>query len=75
MKSVPGKFLMLVLHSLYVNSLEFLSAFAKFREATICFVMSVLSSNRRKNSVPTGRNFMKFDTRVFENPSGKFKFG
>jgi len=46
MKSAPVKFLVIVLHSLNLNSLEFLNAFAEFREATICFVMSVLSSNR-----------------------------
>jgi hypothetical protein len=46
-----------------------LNAFAKFRKATINFVMSVRLSVRllaaRNNSAPTGRIFMKFDTWVF----------
>lgn len=66
---------MFVLYSLNLNSLDFVGAFAKFREATICFVMSVLSSNRTgKNSAPNGQNLIKFDIRVFENPPRKFKF-
>ena len=51
----------------------FLGAFAKLRNATIDFVMSVRPSVRPpawNNSAATGRIFMKF----FENLSRKFKF-
>jgi len=47
---------------------KFLGAFAKFREATINFVMSV------RLSAPSGRFFVEFDMRVFlEHLSGKYK--
>jgi len=53
---------------------DFLGAFAKLRKATISFVMSVRPS-ARNNSPPTGRIFLKFDTRLFfENPR-IIKFG
>jgi len=39
----------------------FLGAFAKLRKATISFVLSVRPS-ADKNSVPTCRIFVKFDT-------------
>ena len=57
----------------------FLGAFAKFRKATISFVMSVRPSvilSTWINSAPTGRILMKFDIwgRLFENLSIKFKF-
>jgi len=53
---------------------HFLGAFAKFRKATISFVMSVRLS-ALENSAPTGGTFMKFDIRVFfGNHSRKFRF-
>ena len=51
----------------YFLLLLFLGAFAKLRKDSINFVMSVRLS-AWKNSAPTGRNFIKFDTGVyFEN--------
>jgi len=51
-----------------------LGAFAKFRKATIYFVMSVRLS-AWKNSAPTGRIFMKFHFWLFiETLSRKYKF-
>jgi hypothetical protein len=47
---------------------EVLDAFTKLRKATISFVMSVFPSVRLsscKDSTPSGRIFMKVDTRVF----------
>jgi hypothetical protein len=41
-----------------------LGAFAKFRKATISFVMSVCPS-ALNNSAPTGWIFKKFDSSVF----------
>jgi len=47
-----------------------IGAFAKFRKATISFVMSVSLS-----TIPTGRILIRFDILVFfENLSRKFKF-
>jgi hypothetical protein len=43
------------------NNLRFLGAFAKFRKATIIFVMSVRPS-ARENSASTERIVKKFDT-------------
>jgi hypothetical protein len=52
---------------------SFLGAFAKLREKTISFVMTV--SPFAWNLIPTERIFMKFDICVFfENMSWKFKF-
>jgi hypothetical protein len=61
-------------YAIYDYLFKFLGAFAKFRKATISFVLSVRPSTW-KNSAPTGRIFMKFDIWVFfENLSRKFKF-
>ena len=60
---------------------QFLGAFAKFRKATIGFIMSVclfvpsVHPSARNNSIPTGRIFMKCGIRVlFENLPRKLKF-
>jgi len=49
----------------------FLGAFSKLEKVTIsfivCFSLSVYSSTWN-DSVPTGRIFMEFDIRVFQNP-------
>jgi hypothetical protein len=47
-----------------ITTYHFLGAFAKLRKATINFVTPVRPS-AGKNSAPTGRIFMKFDTYVF----------
>jgi hypothetical protein len=52
---------------------EFLGVFAKFRKATVIFVMSVCLSVWY-NSAPTRRIFLKFDIwGFFGNLPGKFK--
>jgi hypothetical protein len=57
---------------------SFVGTFGEVRKATISIVMSLCPStcsSTWKNSVPTGRIFMKFDIRVFiENLLRKFKF-
>ena len=69
----------ITLHSLFAGNDLFrvstvLDAFTKWRQATVSFVTSVLSSVLN-NSVPTSRIFMKFDIWVFcENLLRKFKF-
>jgi hypothetical protein len=53
---------------------QFIGALAKLRKATISVAISVRPS-AWKNSVPTGRIFLKFDVWVFfENLSRKSKF-
>jgi len=44
---------------------EFLGAFEKLRKAAINLVMSSVLPSACKNSAPTGRIFMKFDTCLF----------
>jgi len=59
------------------ENLQFLEALTKLRKATTGFVMCVCPSVHRSawpNSAPTGRTFMKFDTRALvQNLSRKFK--
>ena len=65
--------------NVYWNSdfCSFVGAFAKLRKVAISFVMSTYPLVRLsacRNSVPTGRIFMEFDTWLFfENLSRKFK--
>jgi hypothetical protein len=58
--------------------LSFLGAFAKLRKATFSYITSLRPSFRPlawKNSAPTGRNFIKYDTWVFlQNLSRIFNF-
>jgi hypothetical protein len=59
-----------------ISVLLFLGTFAKFRKATISFIMSVCPSVRLSawnNSDPTGQIFMKINIReFFENLLRKF---
>ena len=66
----------LLIHAPSLFLKPFLGAFAKLRNATITFVVSVCPSSSN-NSVPTEHIFMKLDIlRVFfESVSRKFKFG
>ena len=49
---------------IYLHIRKLLGACAKFRNATVSFVMSV-GLSAWNNSAPTGRIFMKFDTSIF----------
>jgi len=64
----------LQLHIIIIIIIIIIGAFAKFRKATISFVMSVCTS-AWDTTIPTGRILIGFDILVFfENLSRKFKF-
>jgi hypothetical protein len=71
---------LLSLYRMFLNSiliLTVLSAFAKFRKATVSLRLSICSSvlSAWSKSAPTGRIFMKSGIWVFfENLSRKFKY-
>ena len=70
----PTSVAIVVTESFLSCNCGFLAAFAKFRKATISFVMSVRPS-AWNNSAHTGGIFMKFDIWAFlETLSRKFKF-
>ena len=58
-----------------LSRIPFLGMFAKLRQVTISFVMSVHPFIHRNNLAPTGWIFMKFDIWVlYKNLSRKLKF-
>jgi hypothetical protein len=57
---------LIILYVVCVQRVDYLGAFAKLREATVSFVLSVRPS-AWSNSAITGGIFMKFDIFIFEN--------